>query len=127
MTLSTRSGSAQAVLDTATAARLLEDWGFRAVPDLPDRPGPAYLLVALRTVPTLRHYDPEAIHYWATEAGRGVRRTLSRTSNLPIDADFSWGLVRIEDRLKITNEYLTFGGHLIADLVDEVLVAVFSS
>ena len=43
------------------AAQRLADWGFLAEPDLPDRPGPAYLLVALRDRPTLRHYDPEVV------------------------------------------------------------------
>ena len=63
-------------LDPDSAARLLADFGFLAISDLPDRPGPAYLLVALREKPTLHHYDPEAVEYWITESGRGARRTL---------------------------------------------------
>src|SRR5262245_54573126 len=43
----------------AIAAHRLDRWGFLADPDFPDRPGPASLIVALRDVPTLRHYDPE--------------------------------------------------------------------
>lgn len=50
---------AAADLDPVTAAPLLADLGFLSSSDLPDRPGPAYLLVALRDAPTLRHYDPE--------------------------------------------------------------------
>lgn len=115
------------LLEPRTAARLLRDWGFLAVPDLPDRPGPAYLLVALRAVPTLRHYDPEITRYWATEGGKGVKRSLTRGSAVPIDTAFSWGLVQIEDRLKVTNEYLTFGGQLRAEMVDGDLIAVFAS
>jgi hypothetical protein len=84
-------------------------------------------LVALRDAPTLRHYDPEAVEYWVTQGDRGVRRTLSRESRPPIDEDFSWGLIRIVDRLHVTNEYLTFGGRLRADTVDGVVVAVFTS
>lgn len=107
---------------------MLADLGFLARPDLPDRPGPAYLLVALRDAPTLRHYDPEAIDYWVTNGGRGARRTLTRQTRVPIATDFSWGLIRIVDRLHMTNEYLTFGGRLTADYIDGgVLVAVFSS
>ena len=45
----------------------VDHWGFLAHPDLPDGPGPAFLLVALRPAPTLQHYDPEAIDYWVTE------------------------------------------------------------
>jgi hypothetical protein len=116
-----------APVDLATAARLLKDLGFTATSDLPDRPGPAYLLVALRDQPTLRHYDPEAVDYWVTEGGRGARRTLTRKTSLPLETAFSWGLIRIVDRLHVTNEYLTFGGRLSAGLVDGALVAVFTS
>jgi hypothetical protein len=114
-------------LDPASAATSLADLGFLASPDLPDRPGPAYLLVALREAPTLRHYDPEAIEYWISEGDRGIRQTLTRDTGLPLDIDFSWGLIRIVDRLHVTNEYLTFGGRLTADAVDGVVVAVFTS
>jgi hypothetical protein len=90
-------------LDPVGAAVSLADLGFLANPDLPDRAGPAYLLVAMRESPTLRHYDPEAVEYWVSEGGRGVRRTLTRSSRLPIDTEFSWGLIRIYDRIKFTN------------------------
>jgi hypothetical protein len=111
---------------TDVAARMSR-WGFLAHPDLPDAPGPAFLLVALRPAPTLRHYDPEAVDYWATEGGRGQRRTLTFESAMPRSEDFSWGLIRLVDRLNVTNEYLTFGGHLDAATVDEIVVAAFSS
>jgi hypothetical protein len=114
-------------LEPVSAAPLLKDLGFIVTPDLPDRPGPAYLLVALREVPTLRHYDPEAIGYWVTERGRGTRQSLTRETHLPIDAEFSWGTIRIVDRLHVTNEYLTFGGRLSAESVDADVVAVFTS
>jgi hypothetical protein len=114
-------------LDPVGAAVSLADLGFVANPDFPDRPGPAYLLVAMRESPTLRHYDPEAVEYWVSKGGRGVRRTLTRSSHLPIDTEFSWGLIRIVDRLKVTNEYLTFGGRLFVGLVDGAVLAVFTS
>ena len=114
-------------MDIAQAARLLAHWGFLAEPDLPDRPGPAYLLVALRDEPTLQHYDPELVEYWVTQGGRGTRRELVRSTRLPIETDFSWGLIRIVDRLDVSNEYVTFGGHLSAAEVDGMTVAVFTS
>jgi len=114
-------------LDPAAAAPLLADLGFLSSSDLPDRPGPAYLLVALRERPTLRHYDPESVEYWVSQGGRGARRLLTRASSLPLEADFSWGLIRIVDRLHVTNEYLTFGGHLSAASVDGVAIATFLS
>ena len=114
-------------LDPASAAALMTNFGFLATSDLPDRPGPASLVVALREVPTLHHYDPEAVQYWTNESGRGLPRTLTRETALPVETEFSWGLIRIVDRLHVTNEYLTFGGHLSAALVEGVVVAVFSS
>lgn len=110
-----------------TPSRRLADLGFLAGPDLPDRPGPAYLLVALRDLPTLRHYDPEAVEYWVTQRGRGVRASLTRFTPLPVDRPFSWGMIRLYDRLSVTNEYLTFGGQLSAAEVDGATIAVFTS
>jgi hypothetical protein len=102
-------------------------WGFLAYPDLPDGPGPAFLLVAIRPAPTLQHYDPEAVDYWVTEDGRGSRRTLTHDTSMPLSDDFSWGLIRLVDRLGVSNEYLTFGGHLDAALIGDVVVAAFAS
>lgn len=114
-------------LEPAAAASRIRHWGFLAHPDLPDGPGPAFLLVALRPAPTLQHYDPEAVDYWVTERGRGERRTLTHETPMPRSEDFAWGLIRLVDRLGVSNEYLTFGGHLDAAAVDEVVVAAFTS
>ncbi|MEO8571842.1 MAG: hypothetical protein ABI553_09090, partial [Chloroflexota bacterium] len=46
---------------------------------------------------------------------------------VPIETDFSWGLIRIIDRLHVTNEYLTFGGRLSTASIDGTLIAVFTS
>jgi len=118
---------AGAGLAPPAAAAHVAKLGFLAMSDLPDRPGPAYLIVALRERPTLHHFDPEVLEYWVTNAGRGTRRILTRATLLPIETEFSWGVIRITDRLHVTNEYLTFGGHLAVALVDGVVVAVFTS
>lgn len=109
------------------ASGRLASWGFRAHADLPDGPGPAYLLVALRAVPTLRHYDPEAVEYWVTDGGRGVRQVLSRSTPMPRTEEYSWGSIRLIDRLGVTNDYLTFGGRLDAAEVDDAVIAAFAS
>jgi hypothetical protein len=114
-------------LQAPPQSKRLGDLGFLAGPDLPDRPGPAYLLVALRDQPTLRHYDPELIEYWTSQRGRGVREALSRATPMPLDRPFSWGMIRLVDRLSVTNEYLTFGGRLSAAEVDGATIAVFTS
>jgi len=114
-------------IDPASAGGLLANWGFLAEPDLPDRPGPAWLLVAMRPVPTLRHFDPELVEFWVTEHGRGRHAEISHATPMPLKRPFSWGLIRIVDRLKVSNEYLTFGGDLVADAIGDAVVAVFTS
>jgi hypothetical protein len=114
-------------LRATEVAGQIDHWGFLAYPDLPDGPGPAFLLVALRPTPTLQHYDPEAVDYWVTDGGRGSRRTLTYDTSMPRSEDFSWGMIRLVDRLGVSNEYLTFGGHLDAASIDDVVVAAFSS
>jgi hypothetical protein len=109
------------------AAGLLADWGFLARPDLPDRAGPAFLLVAMRERPTLRHYDPEEVRYWTAVEGRGVARVIDRRARLPLDESFSWGRISLADRLGVTNEYLAFGGRIRAEHVDGAAIVVFES
>jgi len=114
-------------LGTEDALGLMKDLGFLLVPAVPVRDMPAYLLVALRPHPTLRHYDPEAIEFWVEHEGRGLAQSVDHTTHLPIDAPFSWGPIRIVDRIGATNEYLTFGGRLSAMAREGTRVFVFSS
>jgi len=114
-------------LRATEVAGQVDQWGFLAYPDLPDGPGPAFLLVALRATPTLRHYDPEVIDYWVTDHGCGSRRTLTHDTAMPLSEDFSWGMIRLVDRLGVSNEYVTFGGHLDAALIDDAVVVAFAS
>lgn len=109
------------------AYRSLASWGFLAQPDLPDVPGPAFLLVALRDQPSLRHFDPEVVRYWTVAAGRGHLQELTRRSTLPLTRPFSWGTIQLVDRLGVTNDYLTFGGELTGAVVEDVAVLVFTS
>jgi hypothetical protein len=117
-----------AEIDPGLAATLLADWGFLVDPDLPDHPGPAYLLVAIRRRPTLAHYDPELVEFWVTDENRrGVRTQLTYASKLPREMEFSWGPIFIVDRLGVSNAYMTFGGHLSAARVGDDAVFVFRS
>ena len=70
---------------------------------------------------------PRPIDYWVSDEGRGSRRTLTHDTSMPRSEDFSWGLIRLVDRLGVSNEYLTFGGHLDAALIGDVVVAAFAS
>lgn len=119
--------TSEAAPDLRVAARRLAPWGFLAHPDLPDRPGPASLVVALRARPTLRHYDPEVVEFWATHDSRGVHETITRDTPMPFSSRVSWGPIRILDRLHETNGYLGFGGRCDADLVDDEVIVAFTS
>jgi hypothetical protein len=114
-------------LDPPVAAKLLSNLGFLSRADLPDRPGPAYLLVALRPEPTIHHYDPARVEYYVTVGGRGQQCVLTRDASMPVDTDFSWGTIRIVDRFKVSNEFLTFGGKLVAATIEDAAVAAFTS
>ena len=96
-------------------------------PTCPIGPGPAFLLVALRPIPTFEHYDPEAIDYWVSVDGHGELRTLTVTTRMPRSEAVSWGLIRLVDRLGVSNEYLTFGGRLDAAEIGGIVLAAFTS
>lgn len=115
-----------ATLDPPTSAQFLQGLGFLLTPDGVDVT-PAYLLVALRGEPTLSHFDPERVEYWVETNSRGVTDTFLRTTRVPVDRPFSWGPIRIVDRLEVSNEYLSFGGQLSAARLDGFTVAVFAS
>jgi hypothetical protein len=110
------------------ASALLADLGFTLInSDRPWAPEGSHLLVALRATPTLRHFDPEAVTYWAVGEPHARQVTVDRRSLAraplggPGPAGASrrvlWGHVHVVDRLEIENRFLTFGGELrIAEL-----------
>jgi hypothetical protein len=80
-------------------------------------PGPR-LLVALRDHPTLEHFDPEEITCWEVRGGRGHLATLDRRAVTPMSRPWSWGPIRITDRVPVSNQFLGFGGSLLVDSRD---------
>ena len=90
-------------------------------------PGPR-LLVALRDVPTLEHFDPEMASYWEVHLGRGRLVDVDRTKPVPSTRPFSWGRIQVADRIPETNQFLSFGGTLLMDAADaHATYAAFSS
>lgn len=90
-------------------------------------PGPR-LEIAFRDVPTLEHFDPEQATFWEMHAGCGRLATLDRGSAQPGSRSFSWGRIRVSDRIPVSNEFLTFGGTLLVGEFDaHTLVAAFTS
>jgi hypothetical protein len=113
----------------AEAARQLEDLGFELEePDRSSGDSTSHLVVALRPKPTLRHFDPEEVDYWATEGGRGRPATLDREARLPLDTGYAWGVISVVDRLGVSNQFLSFGGELRAQMLpDATILADFGS
>jgi hypothetical protein len=93
------------------AAQHVEHLGFLDVNGTaPQAPGGSNLVVALRDRPTLVHFDPERVEHWAAEGGRGRPAEINRKTDLPLERPFSWGTIRVVDRLEVFNSFLTFGG-----------------
>lgn len=109
--------------------RILANLGFDLVePDRLAGNDTSHLLVAIRSAPTLRHFDPEGIDCWTCEAGRGRATRLDRETHYPISSDYSWGLISLTDRLGVANQFLSFGGALRAEMAPDATVMVdFSS
>jgi hypothetical protein len=81
------------------------------------QPGPR-LLVALRDRPTLHHFDPEVVTYWEAQGGRGHVASVDRDTPVPRVAPWSWGPIRVTDRVPVSNGFLGFGGTVLVDSID---------
>ena len=93
------------------AARYVEQLGFLDVNGTtPHATGGANLIVALRDRPTLTHFDPERVEHWVVADGRGRAAEITRASEAPEERPFTWGTIRVVDRLEVHNTFLTFGG-----------------
>jgi hypothetical protein len=107
------SRDARRVTLTLDPATLVADLGFLVRRDIPTAGEDALLVVALRRAPTERHFDPEVVQYWRTDAnGRGRRAELTFSSRPPQTSVFSWGPIEIVDRFGISNTFVAFGGTL---------------
>jgi hypothetical protein len=107
------------------ARDLLVTLGFRLVQgDRPGSPGGANLLVALRAHPTLAHFDPEEVSYWAAVQGRGRLLAVDRRTTAPSATTVSWGRVHVVDRLGEENRFLTLGGEMRVETLDADLTLV---
>jgi hypothetical protein len=114
-------------LDLDGAADSIIDWGFLADPGTHRRRGPGYLIIAIRSAPTLAHYDPESVRFWVDAGDHAERLQLDRSCARPQEHRLSWGTILLADRLRVTNAYVTFGGVVTAARVDGTTVVIFLS
>jgi hypothetical protein len=104
------------------------DLGFVAFRTPPGTPTPdSCLMVMLHDVPTLRHFDPEVVSFWATSAGRGRVEIKDGSARVPFAQEFSWGRIRIVDRIRARNSFVAFGGTLSGERMTGATLLVFRS
>jgi hypothetical protein len=113
-------------LGSEQARDLAAEVGFLLVPGAPYDRGPAYLLVGLRRSPTLAHFDPERIDYWAVQEGRSLPAEL-RWPALSCGEPYGWGTITILDRLAVENRFCSFGGTLSASRDRDLCAVLFRS
>lgn len=94
----------------------------------PEETGTSQLLVALRSKPTEEHFDPELVEHWEASGGRGRLVEITRTTSVPHREPFSWGAIRVVDRLEVFNSFLAFGGDVTVAALDAgMTIVVFES
>lgn len=113
----------------AGATELLAHLGFVLInAGHPEAPIGCHLLVALREVPTLEHFDPESVAFYAPDREARVdvatldRRTVAEFGTRP--RTVLWGHLHVVDRLGVENRFLSFGGLLRSAEVDPSLIVL---
>lgn len=119
----------EAALTIDSAADLMADLGFVAFRTPPDAEvKDSCLMAMIRDAPTRRHFDPETVSYWVMEKGHGQTELVDREARTPISRPFSWGRIRLVDRLGKRNSFVSFGGWLTGERVGaDALLLIFRS
>jgi hypothetical protein len=100
------------------AESVVASLGFSLVNSSNPGPDGSHLLVAIRQEPTFRHFDPEALSYYAPTDHRARLVTLDGpTAVAKPSRPALWGHVHVTDRLRVENRFLTFGGEIRTALV----------
>jgi hypothetical protein len=116
----------RAGLTITDAPELLSNVGWLLVHGSPFERGPAYLLVAIRPRPTRAHFDPERIEYWATGLKAAEPAMLEWPIAVP-PSTYSWGTIKVIDRIAAANRFVSFGGSLSGVRDGELSAALFRS
>lgn len=119
----------QPALTIDEAADLMAELGFVAFRTPPDEAVPdSCLMVMIRDAPTRRHFDPETVSYWVIDNGHGRTELADRDMRAPISRPYSWGRLRLVDRLGVRNSFVSFGGWLTGTRVgSDALLLIFRS
>ena len=116
-------------LTVQDAADLMADLGFVAFRTPPGAEVmDSCLMAMIRDAPTRRHFDPETVSYWVIGGGHGHTELVDRDTLTPISRPFSWGRIRLVDRLGKRNSFVSFGGWLTGERVGaDALLLIFRS
>jgi hypothetical protein len=119
----------QPALTIDQAADLMADLGFVAFRTPPDEAVPdSCLMVMIRDAPTRRHFDPQTVSYWVIDNGHGRMQLADRGTRTPLSRPYSWGRIRLVDRLGARNSFVSFGGWLTCERVgSDALLLIFRS
>jgi hypothetical protein len=119
----------QPALTVDEAAGLMADLGFVAFRTPPGAEvTDSCLMAMIRDAPTRRHFDPETVSCWITANGHGQTQLVDRDADTPISQPFSWGRIRLVDRLGMRNSFVSFGGWLTGERVGaDALLLIYCS
>lgn len=101
-------------MDEQAALKAIDSLGYRLLPPAHrDGPGGGGLLIAIRSEPTRRHFDPMTIHLRLQDRrGAAKWRSLSLHSPEPDSDRVCPGRLILSDRSDKCVEFFTFGGSL---------------
>lgn len=122
----TKGGSRQRIQPRDVDAAPVNHLGFRLLPGQ-DTDDAWRLVVALRDQPTLGHFDPELVSFYASgdEGTEFVSIDRATPALLPGESRrVLWGHVHVADRIPVENRFLTFGGDLRTSAVDPSLTVL---
>lgn len=108
----------------------VENWGYLLLPPShPESPGYSGLLVAMRPMPTSKHFDPELLHlHVVSTQGRPEGMSFHRAPPFKTEQRVTVCEVKLSDRYNKAVEFFTFGGWLeTAEYADETIFSLRSS
>lgn len=122
----TMGGSRQPMASPEVDPAPVNHLGFRLLPRA-EEDDAWRLVVALRDQPTLGHFDPEVVSFYAPGDEGADFVSIDRTTPIPPRGEprrVLWGHVHVVDRIPVENRFLTFGGDLRTSVVDPSLTVL---
>ncbi len=113
-----------------TLVSQVENWGYLLLPPShPESPGYSGLLIAMRSTPTGKHFDPELLHLHVVGArGRPEEMSFHRLPSFKTEQRVTVSEIKLSDRSGKAVEFFTFGGWFeAAEYAEETIFSLRSS